>query len=79
MEAGVGPVIITPEEADRAISVSRSTLYEMLARREIESVSIGRSRRIPVAALRRWVEDQASQQNAAAAVAADGEHERVPA
>jgi excisionase family DNA binding protein len=57
-------LLIKPEEAARAISVSRSTLYDMLARREIESVSIGRSRRIPVAALRRWVEAQASRQNA---------------
>ena len=68
-------LLIRPEEAARAISVSRSTFYEMLARREIESVSIGRSRRIPVAALRRWVEDQASQQNATADEASD----RVPA
>jgi excisionase family DNA binding protein len=72
-------LLIRPEEAARAISVSRSTFYEMLARREIESVSIGRSRRIPVAALRRWVEDQASQQNATAVAGADREAERVPA
>ena len=57
-------LLIKPEEAARAISVSRSTFYGMLARREIESVSIGRSRRIPVAALHRWVEAQASRQNA---------------
>jgi excisionase family DNA binding protein len=68
-------LLIKPEEAAKAISVSRSTFYEMLARREIESVSIGRSRRIPVAALRRWVEDRASQQNATT----DEESDRVPA
>jgi excisionase family DNA binding protein len=70
-------LLIRPEEAAKAISVSRSTFYEMLARREIESVSIGRSRRIPVAALRRWVEEQASQQNAHTAVAVHQEAERV--
>lgn len=71
-------LLIKPEEAARAISVSRSTFYEMLARREIESVSIGRSRRIPVAALRRWVEDLASRQNANAEPTANDEVEHVP-
>jgi excisionase family DNA binding protein len=71
-------LLIRPEEAARAISVSRSTFYEMLARREIESVSIGRSRRIPVAALRRWVDDQASQQNANAEATAENGAEHVP-
>jgi excisionase family DNA binding protein len=71
-------LLIKPEEAARAISVSRSTFYEMLARREIESVSIGRSRRIPVAALRRWVEDRTSRQNANAEPTANDEAEHVP-
>jgi excisionase family DNA binding protein len=70
-------LLIRPEEAAKAISVSLSTFYEMLARREIESVSIGRSRRIPVAALRRWVEIQASRQNAHTAVAVHQEAERA--
>jgi excisionase family DNA binding protein len=69
-------LLIKPEEAAKAISVSRSTFYEMLARREIESVSIGRSRRIPVAALRRWVEAQASRQNANAAATVHQDAER---
>ncbi len=71
-------LLIKPEEAAKAISVSRSTFYEMLARREIESVSIGRSRHIPVAALRRWVEDRMSRQNANAEPTANDETERVP-
>jgi excisionase family DNA binding protein len=64
---GMDQLLIKPEEAAKAISVSRSTFYEMLARREIESISIGRSRRIPVAALRHWVETQASRQHQDAA------------
>jgi excisionase family DNA binding protein len=71
-------LLIKPEEAAKAISVSRSTFYEMLARREIESVSIGRSRRIPVAALRRWVEDRMSRQNADGEPTANDETEHVP-
>lgn len=45
-------LMLTPEEAAEALGVGRSTLYDLLRLQEIPSVKIGRSRRIPVSALR---------------------------
>lgn len=44
-----------PDAAVR-LSVGRSTLYEMLQRGDLPAVHLGRSVRIPAAALRAWVE-----------------------
>lgn len=49
-------VLLTPEEAAERLSISRSKLYELLSRDELESVRIGASRRIPTSALDRFVE-----------------------
>lgn len=42
-------------EAAAALAIGRSTLYELVARGEIETVKINRSVRIPLASLERWV------------------------
>ncbi|MHB8397916.1 MAG: helix-turn-helix domain-containing protein [Candidatus Limnocylindrales bacterium] len=42
------------EAADR-LSISRSKLYALVAAGEVESVKIGKSRRIPAAAINRFV------------------------
>lgn len=49
-------LLLTPEESAETISVSRSKLYELLASGAIESVRIGKSRRIPAEALQAYVE-----------------------
>jgi excisionase family DNA binding protein len=49
-------LMLTPEEAAEALGVGRSTLYDLLRLQEIPSVKIGRSRRIPVSALRDFAE-----------------------
>ncbi|MCU0310688.1 MAG: helix-turn-helix domain-containing protein [Acidimicrobiales bacterium] len=49
-------LLLTPEEAAKALSISRSKLYELIARGEIESVRIGTSRRISTRALDEFVE-----------------------
>jgi excisionase family DNA binding protein len=51
-------LLLTPEEAARALGVSRAKLYPMLMRRQIASIRIGGSRRIPLAALQQYVEDR---------------------
>ena len=48
-------LLLTPEQAAEALSIGRSKLYELLAKGAIESVRIGTSRRIPVAALERFI------------------------
>jgi excisionase family DNA binding protein len=48
-------LLLTPAEAAEAIGVSRSKLYELLGAGQIQSVYVGRSRRIPVTALEEFV------------------------
>lgn len=57
-EALVEPLLVRVEEAARILSLSRSTIYEMMDAGELPSVRRGTARRIPVAALREWVEQQ---------------------
>jgi excisionase family DNA binding protein len=52
------PLLVRVEEAARLLSLSRSTIYEMMDRGELPSVRCGAARRIPMAALRAWVERQ---------------------
>ncbi len=48
-------LLLRPEEAAQMIGVGRSRMYALLASREVPSVRIGRSVRVPVEALRNWV------------------------
>lgn len=56
--APIEPLLVRVEEAARILCLSRSTIYEMLDRGELPSVRCGTARRIPIAALRAWVERQ---------------------
>jgi excisionase family DNA binding protein len=49
-------LLLTPEEAAGTLGICRSKLYDLLRAGAIESVQIGASRRIPVAALVAYVE-----------------------
>jgi excisionase family DNA binding protein len=49
-------LLLTPERAAERLDIGRTRLYELLAAGEIESVKVGRSRRIPAAALAHYVE-----------------------
>jgi excisionase family DNA binding protein len=49
-------LLLTPEEAAEALGICRSKLYELLRAGVIESVHIGASRRVPVAAVVEYVE-----------------------
>ena len=51
-----GRGLLRVEEAAIWLGLSKRTMYELLNRGEIESVHIGRSRRIPFSALERFVE-----------------------
>jgi len=57
-EPAVEPLLVRVEEAARILSLSRSTIYEMMDAGEIPSIRRGTARRIPVAALRAWVARQ---------------------
>ncbi len=53
-------LLLTPQECSETIQVGRSRMYELLASGDIPSVKIGRSIRIPIDALKKWIEDQQS-------------------
>ena len=48
-------LLLSLDEAAEVLGVGRSRLYDLIRKRELVSVTIGRSRRIPVAALREYV------------------------
>jgi excisionase family DNA binding protein len=50
------PLLLTPTQAAALLGISRSKLYALLGAGEIESVTIGASRRIPYQDLTRYVE-----------------------
>jgi excisionase family DNA binding protein len=51
-------VLLSVEEAASAMSLGHSFIYELVMRKEIASIKVGRMRRIPVMALQDFVERQ---------------------
>jgi excisionase family DNA binding protein len=50
-----GQLLLTPEEAARALRVGRTTVYALMKIGELRAVYIGRSCRLPAAELERYV------------------------
>jgi excisionase family DNA binding protein len=50
------PLLVRVEEAARILGLGRSTVYELMDRGELRFVKYGAARRVPLAALRAWVE-----------------------
>ncbi len=50
-------LLLSVEEVARALRLGRSKTYELIASGELETVHIGRSVRVPVDAIERFVED----------------------
>ena len=53
--------LVTLLEAARFLSVSRGSLYDLLTTGELASVHIGRSRRIPMGEVRRFIRERIAQ------------------
>ena len=49
------PLLYKPEAAGAALSIGRSKVFELIAAGEIETVQIGRSRRVPAQSLVEYV------------------------
>lgn len=49
-------LLLSPEEAAELLGVGRSTVYDLMRIGALTSVKIGRARRIPVNALREYVD-----------------------
>jgi len=54
-------LLLTAEEAARALNVGRGKVYELMAAEALRSVKIGRLRRVPAGALRDYVESLAGE------------------
>ena len=54
--ARAAPLLVTAQEAADILGVGRTKLYELINRGELRPVHIGRSLRLPVAELERFVE-----------------------
>jgi len=51
-------LLLKPGEVAQILGIGRSLVYELIARREIPSVRLGRCIRIPAESLQRWLKDQ---------------------
>ena len=54
-------LLLRPIEAAEAIGIGRSKAYELLASGELPSIRIGSSVRVPVDALRAWIERKSAE------------------
>ena len=61
-ETNMERLLLSPEEAAEVLGVGRSRVYDLMRRRELLSVRIGKSRRVPVAAVRAYVEHLTEQE-----------------
>lgn len=56
------PLLVSPVQAARLLSISRSKLYALMASGGLPFVLIGSSRRLPVEGLRQFVRDEMTRQ-----------------
>jgi excisionase family DNA binding protein len=54
-------LLLSPAEAAEVLGVGRSRVYDLMRTRQLTSVRIGKSRRVPVAAVHPYVERLAEQ------------------
>lgn len=53
-------LLLRPHECAEVLGLCRSKIYELIASGALPSITIGKSRRIPVEALRDWVRAQST-------------------
>ena len=58
----VQAALYTPEEAAAALTIKRSTLFQLLATGRLRSVKIGKLRRIPAGAIAEFVQQLETEQ-----------------
>ena len=54
-------LLLKPSEAAQVLGIGRSLIYELIARKEIPSIRLGRCIRIPSESLQRWLKAQEDQ------------------
>jgi excisionase family DNA binding protein len=48
-------LLLKPAEAADAISTSKTTMYELIASKQIRSVRVGKDLRVPLTVLQEWI------------------------
>jgi len=51
-------LLLKPSEVTKVLGIGRSLVYELIARKEIPSIRLGRCIRVPSESLQRWLKDQ---------------------
>ena len=51
-------LLLKPSEVAQILCIGRSLIYELIARKEIPSIRLGRCIRIPSESLQRWLKAQ---------------------
>lgn len=62
MTKPVAPLLLRPTEAATALGIGRSKLYELLASGQIESIKLGRARRVLQTSVEEYVSRERQQQ-----------------
>jgi excisionase family DNA binding protein len=50
------PILVSVVEASRLLSIGRTAAWDLVRKRKIRSVKIGRTRRVPVEAIQEYVQ-----------------------
>ena len=58
-------VLLTIDEAAQALSIGRTLLYDLMMRKQIASIKVGRVRRVPMAAIDDYIYRQLTRTDAA--------------
>lgn len=61
MSFGELPLVLTVDEARRVLRIGRRQLYQAIARRDVHTVKVGRSIRIPRSSLEAWLAEPAQE------------------
>lgn len=51
-------LLLKPSEVTQILGIGRSLVYELIARKEIPSIRLGRCIRVPSESLQQWLKDQ---------------------
>lgn len=57
------PLLLTISEAAGLLNLGRSLVYQLVMRGQIESIKIGRARRVPAPALERFIEEKLAEES----------------
>jgi excisionase family DNA binding protein len=61
-EIDMGDALLTVTEAAARLKVGRTTLYGLIADKQLRTIKIGRARRIPESVIDQWIAQQVHEQ-----------------